>query len=142
MTYLVLYCQVDVFTFEAVTLKKLSKIRIGHDGKNAGAGWFLDKVVIKQDGTDKFNQVFECNRWLAIDEDDGLIIREITAGKITLFNTYMLFHEFSRGFEHNHWWVIIGGSQLLSTTSYNVTVKTGDVSGAGTDANCYIKVHH
>lgn len=35
---------------------------------------------------------------------------------------------------------ITGGSQLLSTTSYNVTVKTGDVRGAGTDANCYIKV--
>lgn len=72
----------DIFTFEAVTLKLLSKIRVGHDGKHAGAGWFLDKVVVKQDGSDKYTQTFSCNRWLAIDEDDGLIIREITAGGV------------------------------------------------------------
>lgn len=104
--------QTDIFTFEAVTLKKLSKIRVGHDGKHPGSGWFLDKVVIKQEGTDKHTQTFTCNRWLAVDEDDGLIVREITAG----------------------------GSQLLSTTSYNVTIKTGDVKGAGTDANAHLKV--
>lgn len=65
-----------------MTLKTISKIRIGHDGKNAGAGWFLDKVIVKQEGSDKYTQVFNCNRWLAVDEDDGLIIREITAGEI------------------------------------------------------------
>lgn len=95
-----------------MTLKKLAKIKVGHDGKNPGAGWFLDKVVVKQEGSDKYTQTFVCNRWLAVDEDDGLIAREITAG----------------------------GSQLLSTTSYNVTIKTGDVKGAGTDANSHLKV--
>lgn len=101
-----------MFTFEAVTLKKVSKIRVGHDGKNAGAGWFLDKVIVKQEGSDKYTQTFTCNRWLAVDEDDGLIVREIT----------------------------LGGLQLLSTTTYNVTIKTGNVNGAGTDANAYLKV--
>ena len=51
-----------MFTFEAVTLKKLSKIKIGHDGKNAGAGWFLDKVIVIQEGADKYTQTFTCNR--------------------------------------------------------------------------------
>ena len=39
---------IDVFKIEAITLKNLSKIRIGHDGK--GAGWFLkqvNKIILK-----------------------------------------------------------------------------------------------
>ena len=69
-------------------------------------------MTVKQEGTDKYTQTFTCNRWLAVDEDDGLIVREITTG----------------------------GSQLLSTTSYNVAIKTGDVKNAGTDANAHLKV--
>lgn len=102
----------DVFSIEAVRLKKLSKIRIGHDGKGAGAGWFLEKVVIKEEGAEGPSTTFECNRWLDINEDDGAIVREITAG----------------------------GSQMLATTTYNVTVKTGDVRNAGTDANVHLKI--
>lgn len=43
-------------------LKDLEKIRIGHDGKGPGAGWFLDKVVIKDpnDPLKEFN--FPCER--------------------------------------------------------------------------------
>ena len=56
--------QVDEFEVEAVTLMKLRKIRIGHDGRGAGAGWFLDKVVVKQMDTDKYDTEFVCNRWV------------------------------------------------------------------------------
>ncbi|KAL5006870.1 hypothetical protein ScPMuIL_015676 [Solemya velum] len=103
---------VDEFQLEAVTLMKISKIRIGHNGKGAGAGWYLDKVVVRQQGEPKYNTVFECNRWLAVDEDDGLIERDLTAS----------------------------GSQMLSTTSYSVYVKTGDVRNAGTDAKVHLKI--
>ena len=41
------YFQVDEFIIEAVNLKALKKIRIGHDGTRAGDGWFLDKVVVR-----------------------------------------------------------------------------------------------
>ncbi|XP_012940880.1 lipoxygenase homology domain-containing protein 1 [Aplysia californica] len=104
----------DEFEVEAVTLHKLKKIRIGHDGKGPGAGWFLDKVVVfPKDRSDSTKEVtFNCNRWLAEDEDDGLIEREITAS----------------------------GAQMLSTTTYMVSVKTGDVRGAGTDANVFLKI--
>ena len=46
-----------------MTLKNLEKIRIGHDGKGPGAGWFLDKVVIKDpnDPLKEFN--FPCERY-------------------------------------------------------------------------------
>ncbi|XP_063398724.1 lipoxygenase homology domain-containing protein 1-like isoform X1 [Mytilus trossulus] len=102
----------DVFKVEAVTLMGLKKIVIGHDAKNPGSGWFLDKVIVKQDGNSKYDTTFTCERWLDADEDDGQIVREITAT----------------------------GVQLLSTTTYNVYVKTGDESGAGTDANVHIKI--
>ncbi|CAL1540467.1 unnamed protein product [Lymnaea stagnalis] len=106
--------QVDEFEIEAVTLLKLKKIRIGHDGTGAGSGWYLDKVVvIPREDKDKYGEVtFNCNRWLDTKEDDGLIEREITAS----------------------------GSQMLNTTTYHVSVKTGEVSGAGTDANVSLKI--
>lgn len=73
--------QMDEFDIEAVTLHKLKMIRIGHDGHGAGAGWYLEKVVIfpKDRSKEKSEVTFECNRWLAKDEDDGLIEREISA---------------------------------------------------------------
>ena len=52
----------DEFEIEAVTLKKLKKIRIGHDGTSAGDGWFLDKVVIAPSDDSNNATVFECNR--------------------------------------------------------------------------------
>lgn len=105
--------QVDEFFIEAVSLKALEKVRVGHDSSGPGAGWFLDKVVIKdpEDGTKEY--VFPCNRWLAKDEDDGLIVRELP----------------------------LGGTSLLNTTSYQVSVKTGDVRGAGTDANVFVQIY-
>ncbi|KAL3842214.1 hypothetical protein ACJMK2_020253, partial [Sinanodonta woodiana] len=102
--------KMDEFEIEAVSLLKLKKIRVGHDGTGVGAGWFLGKVVVKQMQHPEYDTEFTCNRWLASDEDDGLIEREITAS----------------------------GSQMLTNTSYRIHVKTGDVSGAGTDANVYI----
>ena len=34
-----------------------------------------------------------------------------------------------------------GSSQFLDKTSYNVKVKTGDVSNAGTDADVHLKIY-
>jgi len=57
--------QVDEFVIEAVTLKKLKKIRIGHHGDRAGDGWFLDSVVVHP-VDDASNAVeFKCNRYTA-----------------------------------------------------------------------------
>jgi hypothetical protein len=79
-------------------------LKTGHNGKKSGAGWFLNKVVIKQEDNSKYDQTFECNRWLATDEDDGLIVRDL----------------------------FVNGQQYLDTITYHVKVKTGDVRNAGT----------
>jgi hypothetical protein len=40
----------------------LKRVVVGHDGKGFGAGWFLDKVVVKpgEDGDSKY--IFHCDR--------------------------------------------------------------------------------
>lgn len=50
--------------------------RIGHDNAGGGAAWHLDKVVIDAPSLGK-SWTFPCSRWLAKDEDDGQIEREI-----------------------------------------------------------------
>ena len=54
--------QVDEFLIEAVSLKGLQKVRVGHDSSGPGAGWFLDKVVIKDPEDNTKEYVFPCNR--------------------------------------------------------------------------------
>lgn len=55
------FFQCDVFEIEAVTLEKIKKIEIGHDGKGIGAGWYLEKVVIKHPDKPKYNVNIDCN---------------------------------------------------------------------------------
>ena len=56
-------CQVDEFLIEAVSLKNLDKVRVGHDSTGPGSGWFLDKVVIKDPEDSTKEYVFPCNRF-------------------------------------------------------------------------------
>ena len=52
-------------------------------------------------------------RWLAEDEDDGLIVRELNSDT---------------------------GTQDLDKSTYNIRIKTGDLFQAGTDADVYLKI--
>lgn len=61
----------------------------------------------------KFSQQEKSFRWLAVDEDDGKIVRELTSNTAT---------------------------QHLDKTTYNIQIKTGDVFGAGTDADVHLKI--
>ena len=53
---------------------QVNKLIIGHDGSGMGAGWFLDSVHVDVPSQGQILR-FSCNRWLATDEDDGLIER-------------------------------------------------------------------
>ena len=57
----------DEFAIEAVTLKSLQKVRVGHDSSGPGSGWFLDKIVVRdpEDNTKEF--LFPCNRYAVND---------------------------------------------------------------------------
>ena len=74
-----IFLQEDVFIVEAVDLKRIKSIRIGHDNGGAAPGWYLEKVIIKEkSGKYGAEQTFPCNKWFATDEEDGQISRELT----------------------------------------------------------------
>ena len=42
------------------------EVTIGHDGKGAGAGWYLDKVVINEDIEGAQEYVFDCDKYVQL----------------------------------------------------------------------------
>ncbi|XP_045645113.1 oxygen-regulated protein 1 isoform X2 [Ursus americanus] len=72
--------QVDIFSIEAVSLGKLKKVMISHDGTGPGNGWFLESIVVKSEEENGNQEVlFPCNRWLDEYQDDGRTERELLA---------------------------------------------------------------
>uniref|UniRef100_A0A1I8JL08 PLAT domain-containing protein n=1 Tax=Macrostomum lignano TaxID=282301 RepID=A0A1I8JL08_9PLAT len=54
--------QTDVFELEAVYLGRIKKLVIGHDGKGAGYGWFLDSVQVTAASKPDAPVTFLCHR--------------------------------------------------------------------------------
>ncbi|XP_076018180.1 lipoxygenase homology domain-containing protein 1 [Genypterus blacodes] len=105
----------DEFVFESVDLGTISRVRIGHDNSGIGAGWFLDKVLVREDGTPETTaNEFPCHRWLDRTEDDGQIVREL---------------------------VPVGEGLLLFHVGYHFSIKTGSVSGASSDSDVFVKLY-
>nr|XP_055024965.1 lipoxygenase homology domain-containing protein 1 isoform X1 [Misgurnus anguillicaudatus] len=105
----------DEFIIEAVSIGRVRRVRIGHNGRGGGCGWFLDKVSIREEGQAESQAVeFPCNRWLDRNEDDGQIVREL---------------------------VPFADGQRLYNVSYHVAVKTGNVSGGSSDSKVFVKFY-
>uniref|UniRef100_A0A3Q1F1I1 Lipoxygenase homology PLAT domains 1b n=1 Tax=Acanthochromis polyacanthus TaxID=80966 RepID=A0A3Q1F1I1_9TELE len=103
----------DEFVIEAVNIGQVRRVRIGHDGKGGGCGWFLDKVIVREEGQAEAHAVeFPCN-WLDRNEDDGQIVRELVP--------------FSEG-------------QRLYV-DYHIAVKTGNIPGGSSDSNVFVKLY-
>ncbi|XP_046574357.1 fatty acid synthase-like isoform X2 [Haliotis rubra] len=66
----------DEFLITTKDVGHLQRIVIGHDDKGAAASWFLGHVTVHSSSLD-FTWTFPCERWLAEDEDDGRIMREL-----------------------------------------------------------------
>ena len=58
------WLQTDLFELEAVDLDTLTKIVVGHDAGEAGKGWFLEKVIIKESAIANRKFLFEVNKWV------------------------------------------------------------------------------
>ncbi|XP_004623680.1 lipoxygenase homology domain-containing protein 1 isoform X2 [Octodon degus] len=105
----------DEFTIESVTLRKVRRVRIRHDGKGSGSGWYLDRVLVREEGQPESDNVeFPCLRWLDKDKDDGQLVRELLPSD---------------------------SNATLKNFRYHISVKTGDVPGASTDSQVYIKLY-
>ncbi|XP_056875603.1 lipoxygenase homology domain-containing protein 1 [Takifugu flavidus] len=121
--------QEDVFSISAVDLGALKKLRIRHDNSQASAGWFLDRVEIIDD-KDETTYFFPCKRWLAIDEDDGQLAREL----VPVDEAFMR----KGGDDEEDSEATLGLEQKAMSTTYTVRIKTGDKKYAGTDADVFM----
>jgi len=85
-------------------------LRIWHDnsGKGENASWFLDKVEV-EDLQTSYRYYFLNNRWLAVDEEDGLVQRMLPVAnedEVTSFNH--LFNTTARSkISDEHLWVSV-----------------------------------
>ncbi|XP_028335744.1 lipoxygenase homology domain-containing protein 1 [Physeter macrocephalus] len=105
----------DEFTIESVTMRKVRRVRIRHDGKGSGSGWFLDRVLVREEGQPESDNVeFPCLRWLDKDKDDGQLVRELLPSD---------------------------SNATLKNFRYHISLKTGDLPGASTDSRVYIKLY-
>ncbi|XP_012498102.1 PREDICTED: lipoxygenase homology domain-containing protein 1 isoform X1 [Propithecus coquereli] len=105
----------DEFTIESVTMRKVRRVRIRHDGKGSGSGWYLDRVLVREEGQPESDNVeFPCLRWLDKDKDDGQLVRELLPND---------------------------SNATLKNFRYHISLKTGDVPGASTDSRVYIKLY-
>jgi hypothetical protein len=100
---------------QASDLGQLKKIRVGHDNSSLGPAWFLEKVVITNQASQQ-QWFFLCGKWLAKDEDDGQIIRELPASDKD-------------------------GVASLPMVNYKLSIMTGDRKGAGTNANILVTIY-
>ncbi|XP_059398613.1 lipoxygenase homology domain-containing protein 1 [Carassius carassius] len=105
----------DEFLVEATNLGQIRRVRIGHDGRGGGCGWFLDKVMIREEGQPEASSIeFPCYRWLDRNEDDGQIVREL---------------------------VPTDDGQRLFTVGYHIAIKTGSINGASSDSKVFVKLY-
>ncbi|XP_056433977.1 lipoxygenase homology domain-containing protein 1 [Gadus chalcogrammus] len=107
----------------------LKKLRIRQDNSNANAAWFLERVEITDDKDDT-TYYFPCKRWLAIDEDDGQVAREL----VPVDEAFMRKGED----DDEESSTTLGLEQKAMSTTYTLKVKTGEKKYAGTDANVFI----
>ncbi|XP_067431501.1 lipoxygenase homology domain-containing protein 1-like [Thunnus thynnus] len=105
----------DEFLIESVSLGQVRRVRVGHDGRGGGCGWFLDKVMVREEGQPESSATeFPCYRWLDRNEDDGQIVREL---------------------------VPAGDGLRLFNVSYHIAIKTGSVNGASSDSKVFVKLY-
>ena len=87
------------------SLGKLKSLRIWHDNGGRSPSWYLLRVMVHDLQKDT-KTWFLCGRWLAVDEDDGEIernLRPATAEDLTKFN--LLFQtEARRNLSDGHIW--------------------------------------
>ncbi|KAM6985878.1 lipoxygenase homology domain-containing protein 1 [Aplochiton taeniatus] len=126
--------QEDILTVPAVDLGVLKKLRIRHDNSGANAAWFLDRVEIVDTKDDDTTYYFPCKRWLAIDEDDGQIAREL----VPVDEAFMKKGDDDDEEESG---ATLGLEQKAMTTTYTMRIKTGDKKYAGTDANVFTTLY-
>jgi len=123
--------QEDRFPIQLPEMTSVIKVRVGHDNAGFGAAWHLNKILLINQLTG-VGYEFICQNWLSSSHGDKLIEREL--GLVTVLTAD------ANDISSTKVKRTASQSSLNSLISYKVRVYTGNVSGAGTDANVFINV--
>ncbi|XP_066268537.1 polycystin-1-like protein 2 [Branchiostoma lanceolatum] len=107
---------VDTFLLTtAQSMGPLSSVHVWHDNSGDKPSWFLDQITV-YDLQQEQKYVFVCNRWLAEDDDDGLIERHLpVASEKDLKDFYYVFsNRMSKDFRDGHLWFSVAGRPARS----------------------------
>ncbi|CAH1263346.1 PKD1L3 [Branchiostoma lanceolatum] len=119
-------CQQQIFRRGSVTtfllstpesLGDLTNIHVWHDssGQGGGASWFLDRLVV-EDLQSNVRYVFFCQRWLAVEMEDGKVDRFLSAaGRDELTNFSSVFQTKTRqDISDGHLWFSVASRPTRS----------------------------
>ena len=95
------------------SLGPLTEISLEHDNFGSNPSWFVETVTIRDRQTKK-QWVFQINRWLAVERDDGNI--EVTADHNTPVSfSNQVRSRFGRKLADSHLWMSVFGKACSST---------------------------
>jgi hypothetical protein len=105
---------VDELNVELDQIGALKKVRVSHDGKGSRRDWLLDRIEMTNMKTGK-SYLFVCKEWLSKSKkgSKGLSI------DLPVYKR---------------------GEETIQNTDYKISVKTSDLSGAGTNARVYLTI--
>ena len=86
-------------------LGELTLLKIWHNNSGSSPSWYLKQVIVRDLSNDSVF-VFMCNRWLAVEFDDGQVLRRLpSAGQDDLKSFNHLFYNVTeRNITDNHLW--------------------------------------
>ena len=96
-------------------LGDLTLLKIWHNNSGLSPSWYLKQVTVR-DLTDKSVFVFMCNRWLAVEFDDGQVVRSLSCSKqddLKSFN-HLFYNITQKGIKDNHLWFSVFERPKLS----------------------------
>ncbi|GMH36686.1 hypothetical protein BSKO_04559 [Bryopsis sp. KO-2023] len=106
---------VDTFTLHGRNVGIMSGVLVGHDNRGLGAAWHLDKIEVLNMSTSE-RAVFLCGKWFSTTKDDKKIERELLPSAST------------------------GAQDSSGNVPWHLVVFTGDIRGAGTDADVSVEL--
>lgn len=89
-------------------LGSIKRLKVWHDCSGPDPSWFLDSIIVKDKEQDQ-TTLFKCNRWLALEREDGKIERSLLpSSKKDLKSLKSNFQSgLSKGYADDHLWLSV-----------------------------------
>ena len=89
-------------------LGTIKQLQVSHDNSGLNPSWFLSSVIIRDIEEDQSTR-FMCNRWFALEREDGKIVRSVFPTSEKTFKSFKSKFEsrISKNYADNHLWLSV-----------------------------------